>query len=105
VSDPSTRRNGDTLSRHWLGKTLAGVVCGFVLGVAAGGLLACLAPGGFYAPSKPQIAMWLVPPVWVAVMASAFAFRSGARAWLWLGGASAIALVCLVMARHLVSSS
>lgn len=88
------------LSRDWLSKTLAGVIGGFGLAIAASGLLACLTPGALDVQNKFQVAMWLVPPVWIGVMSASFMFRTGLRAWVWLGGANLAGFAMLALARH-----
>ncbi|SOE64464.1 hypothetical protein SAMN05414139_02507 [Burkholderia sp. D7] len=98
TGQPAKERN--TLSRDWLSKTLAGVAGGFGLGIAASGLLACLTPGALDVQNKFQVAMWLVPPVWIGVMSVSFVFRSGLRAWAWLGGANLAGFALLALARH-----
>jgi hypothetical protein len=90
----------ETLSRDWLSKSLAGVIGGFGLGIAASGLLACLTPGALDEQNKFQVAMWLVPPVWIGVMSGVFMFQNGRRAWAWLGGANALGFALLALARH-----
>ena len=50
--------------------------------------------------NKFQVAMWLVPPIWIGVMSASFMFRTGLRAWVWLGGASALGFAMLALARH-----
>ena len=95
---PPKERN--TLSRDWLWKTLAGAIGGFGLAIAASGLLACLTPGALDEQNKFQVAMWLVPPVWIGVMSASFMFRTGLRAWVSLGGANALGFVMLALARH-----
>jgi hypothetical protein len=90
----------ETLSRDWLSKTLAGVIGGFGLAIAASGLLACLTPGALDEQNKFQVAMWLVPPVWIGVMSGSFVFRSGRRAWIGLGGANALGFAMLALTRH-----
>ncbi|WP_115558737.1 hypothetical protein [Xanthomonas dyei] len=62
---------------------LASVVLGLPLAVAAVGLCALLLPG----PRQSYTLAWLLLmfPVWIGAMAWPFAFRSAARAWLWLG--------------------
>ena len=39
--------------------------------------------------------MWLVAPLWMALLSTCFLFRSGRHAWLWLGGANVLAWVAL----------
>lgn len=90
----------ETLSRDWLSKTLAGVIGGFGLAIAASGLLACLTPGALDEQNKFQVAMWLVPPVWIGVMSGSFVFRSGRRAWIGLAAANALGFAMLALARH-----
>ncbi len=79
-------------SRHWFGKTCAGVVLGFGLALATSGLFAWLGPGGIEGGAgRIQFVMWLLAPVWCAVLAFVFLFRDSLRAWLWLGAANAVA--------------
>lgn len=85
---------GDAIRPDWWAKTLAGVLLGFSLAILASGLLSR------YLPIQPlqagaQLAMWLVPAVWLAVLSGCFFFRSGLRAWGWLGAANLLALVLL----------
>jgi hypothetical protein len=90
----------ETLSRDWLSKTLAGGAGGFGLGIAASGLLVCLTPGSLDVQNKFQVAMWLVPPVWIAVMSATYLFRTGSRAWAGLGSANAFGFAMLALAHH-----
>jgi hypothetical protein len=98
---PAKERN--TLSRDWLSKTLAGVIGGFGLAIVGSGLLACPTPGALDEQNKFQVAMCLVPPVWIGVMSASFMFRTGLRAWVWLGGANALGFAMLALARHFFS--
>jgi hypothetical protein len=81
------------ISGHWVGKTTAGVVCGFLLGLALSGLMVRLIPGSSGDAAKAETAMLFVPLVWTAVFAAAYLFRTGLRAWLSLGTLSALAFV------------
>lgn len=78
--------NAGLTSRNWAGKASAGVLAGFALALAASGLFYRLLPGG--GDGKLQLAMWLMAPLWAGVICFCFLFRSGLRAWLWLGGAA-----------------
>ena len=80
------------VSGHWIGKTTAGVICGFVLALALSGLLVRLGPGSSADAARAETAMLAVPLVWTAVFSGAYLFRTGLRAWLWLGASSALAL-------------
>jgi hypothetical protein len=83
-------------SRHWFGKTCAGVVLGFGLALATSGLFAWLGPDGIDGGGgKIQFVMWWIAPVWCAVLASVFLFRDSLRAWVWLGAANALAFALL----------
>lgn len=84
----------------WLGKSLAGVLLGLGLGLACSGLFMHLAPGGMAGPSmKHAVSTYVLLLVWTLVMGLVFLFRSGASAWLWLGGANLAAgsLLALVL--------
>ncbi|SBV37369.1 conserved membrane hypothetical protein [uncultured Stenotrophomonas sp.] len=83
-------------SRHWFGKTMAGVVLGFGLALALSGLFAWLGPDGIAGGGgKVQFNMWLMAPVWALVLSFVYLFRDSLRAWLWLGAANALAFAAL----------
>lgn len=75
----------------WLSKTLAGLLLGLSLALIASGLL-MVRLDGMPLPVSGQLAMWLVPPVWLLVLSLVYFFRSGLRAWAWLLAANALAL-------------
>ncbi|MGE0799688.1 MAG: hypothetical protein AB7G13_26095 [Lautropia sp.] len=75
----------------WVSKTLAGLLLGASLSIIAAGLLMTQLHGMPLAVSG-QLAMWLVPPVWLGVLSLVYFFSSGLRAWAWLLGANAAAL-------------
>ncbi|MFT3719671.1 hypothetical protein [Pseudorhodoferax sp.] len=75
----------------WVSKTLAGLLLGFSLSLVAAGLLMTQLPG-MPLPVSGQLAMWLVPPVWLGVLSGVYFFSSGLRAWAWLLGANVVAL-------------
>lgn len=79
------------LRRDIVSKSLAGLVLGFALALALVGLFARLGPQGLAGGNKYQLVMWMIAPIWLSVLAFVFLFRSGLRAWLWLGGASLLA--------------
>ncbi len=84
---------------HWIGKTSAGIVCGFVLALAASGLLVRVGPGSSADAAKAETAMLVVPLVWTAAFSAAYVFRTGLRAWLWLGAVSVATLVVFEVLR------
>src|SRR3546814_2879803 len=72
-------------SRDWFGKLSAALVLGFTLALA----LTCafqtlFSRGDAYFNPQGQIAMWLMSPIWCALLSLCFFFRSPARAWAWL---------------------
>jgi len=75
----------------WVSKTLAGLLLGFSLANVASGLLMTRLRDVPLEVSG-QLAMWLMPPVWLLVLSLVYFFSSGARAWAWLLGANALAL-------------
>lgn len=84
----------------WLSKSVAGSVLGFTLAIALAGLVALVGPGGLEARNKYQFVMWLVAPIWLGVASLVFLFRSGLRAFLWLGGANLLGYGGLYLCRH-----
>ena len=89
-------------SRDWFGKATAGLVLGFGLALAVSGLFAWFGPGGLLGGTgKTQLNMWLMSPVWVAVLAFCFLFPSGRSAWCWLGLANLAAFGLLLGGRWL----
>jgi hypothetical protein len=90
------------IRRDWISKTLAGAILGFSLAVALAGLFAWLGPGGLATPNKFQLVMWLISPIWLTTMSLSFLFTTGARAWLWLGGANLVAFTGLFACRHFI---
>ncbi|WP_081005816.1 hypothetical protein, partial [Achromobacter xylosoxidans] len=81
----------------WISKTLAGALLGFVLALGASAALAAMTRG-IPLVTRSQLAMWLVPPVWLGVLSTVYFFRSGPRAWAWLGGACAVLYGALFLA-------
>ncbi|CAB3780745.1 hypothetical protein [Pararobbsia alpina] len=80
------------IAGHWIGKTTAGIVCGFALALTSSGLLVRLTPGSGGDAAKAETAMLAVPLVWTAVFSAAYLFRTGPRAGLCLGAVSLLAL-------------
>ena len=73
-------------SRDWFGKAAAGLILGLTLALGVSGLLPRLGVGSIsYMKTSGQFMMWLMSPIWAGVLSFVFLFRSGARAWLWLG--------------------
>lgn len=74
------------IRRDWISKSLAGALLGFALAMGASAALVALT-AGIPLATRSQLAMWLVPPVWLGVASTVYFFASGLRAWIWLGGA------------------
>lgn len=72
------------IRRDWVSKTLAGVLLGGLLALGASGLLSLwLQPMPL--PTRGQLVMWSVAPIWLGICSGVYFFTSGLRAWLWLG--------------------
>ncbi|MET0267591.1 MAG: hypothetical protein ABW202_18495 [Duganella sp.] len=80
------------------GKSTAAIFLGLPLAVVLVGLGALLSHDQTRT-TLPWLLMFYL--VWVGVMALAFLFRSGLRAWLWLGGAT---LACYALLHVLKAS-
>ncbi|MFK4752900.1 hypothetical protein [Oceanobacter antarcticus] len=89
-----------SLRYDWWSKSLSGVVAGFLLALGISGLFAWLGPGGIAAANKVQFNMWLIVLVWLPILTTVYLFRSGARAWLILGGLALVSHVALYCVRY-----
>lgn len=79
-------------SRDWFGKVSAAFVLGFTLALA----LTCtfrilFSSGDAYFSAQGQVAMWMMSPIWCALLSFCFLFRSTAHAWAWLAMANLLA--------------
>lgn len=73
-------------------KSWAAALLGLPLTIGLVGLIALAWPGRQEVTALPW--MLMVFPVWIGAMSLAFVFRTGRRAWLWLGGAT---LLCFAL--------
>lgn len=80
----------------------AGIVAGFFLAAAIVGLVSWSLPGPW--PSTLVGGGLAFFPLWMLAAAASFQFRSGVRAWSWLGGAAlaGFALLWALRALHWV---
>lgn len=76
--------------RDWLSFSLAAALPGLTLAILLSGVFQYA--GDEMALDKSQVAMWLVPPLWLAAAGLAFAAPTPAAAWwrLLLGNAAAL---------------
>lgn len=86
----TVRRKPPPVRPDWVSKTIAGVVLGLTLAMAISGVYSEL-DSAKPLPVRGQLMMWMVPPVWLGTLAGVYFFASGLCAWLWLGGANALA--------------
>ena len=86
------------VQRDWFTKSLAGGVLGFGLALAASGLCSVLL-NSLALPIRGQIAMWLVPIVWLPVFGAVFFFFFGLHAWAWLSAVNVV-LWCAYLLAH-----
>jgi hypothetical protein len=81
-----------------IGRCLAGVLLGFPLAAVVLRLFLHTLPN--------DGADWLIPvliaffPLWMALLAGAFAFRNAVRAWMTFGGANVAAFLVLWLTHH-----
>jgi hypothetical protein len=86
------------IQRDWISKTLAGVLLGLALAFGASGLLSAWTEP-MPLPTRGQLVMWIVPPVWLAVCSGVYFFTTGRRAWAWLGLANLLTYGLLLAVR------
>lgn len=68
------------------GRLTAGVLLGFPLACAVGGLITLLSP--WRVDTNATVAVLAMLPIWVGVASGAVACTGALRAWLWLGAAN-----------------
>lgn len=78
-------------SRSWFGKVSAAFLPGFALSIGLT-VLFCHVAGvqDSFFDARGQMAMWAVAPLWTGLLSFCFFFRSGPRAWAWIGAANLI---------------
>ncbi len=92
----------DLSSRDWFGKATAALILGFTLALALTcAFQACFLRGDAYFSAQGQLAMWLISPIWCALLSLCFLFRSTARAWSWLAVANLAAWMLYAAIRFL----
>lgn len=79
-------------------RTFAGLLLGFTLACALGGLYTVLGPQAH--GDNLIVALLAMLPLWIAAWSLAYAGRSAARAWAWLGMLNLAAYGLLWLARH-----
>jgi hypothetical protein len=75
-----------------LGKSTAAALLGLPLSVMIVGFAALLSRDQA-STTLPWLLLFFL--VWIAVMTGAFLFKTGLRAWLWMGGATVIGFTAL----------
>ena len=95
-----TKMKAPPIARDWLSKTLAGLLLGLLLGLAASSLFVLLTPA---LPNsvRSQLAMWMVVPIWLTALSTVYFFQSGLRAWLWLGAGNILLVGIIVLIRFI----
>lgn len=80
-------------------KSLAAGLLGLPLTVGIIGLIALLWP----TPLERSTLSWLLMsfPLWVTIMSVTFLFKTGLRAWLWLGGLTTLCFVLIHLSKLL----
>ncbi|UCZ57322.1 hypothetical protein LGV61_03310 [Desulfurispirillum indicum] len=93
-----TMRKYTEIQPDWLGKILAGILLGLLLALGCSGLFVLLTPH-MDTSAQAQLAMWMVPPIWLGILSFVFFFRSGKSAWVWLGAVNLLIIGVLALAR------
>ena len=84
-----TRLTSDEkIQPHWWSKTLSGLFLGLLLAYALVAIFAWYGPGGIDAPVKVQFNMWMITPIWLLVLSFTYLFKTGFKAFIYLGSAN-----------------
>lgn len=91
-------------SRDWFGKCSAGLVLGFLFALGCSGLFKLSAElGDTFFSTKGQFSMWMISPIWAAILSLCFLFGSTRRAWGWLALANSLLWAALWLAGGLTA--
>lgn len=85
--------------RDWTSKTLAGALLGLTLAFGISAIYSALHTS-LPLNMRGQLAMWIVPPVCLVTLGGVYFFRSGLRAWCWLGTANLLTYGAWLALRH-----
>ena len=85
----------DKLQPDWWTKSLVGLILGFTLALGLVGLFAWFGPGGIDADTKVQVNMWLIAPIWLLILSFSFLFKTGLRAFGYLGSLNILTYIVL----------
>ena len=78
----------EKIQPHWWSKSFAGFILGLTLAYAIVALFAWYGPGGIDAPVKVQFNMWLISPIWLLILSFTYLFKTGKKAFFYLGSAN-----------------
>jgi hypothetical protein len=81
----------EKIQPHWWSKTIAGTVLGLTFAYAIVAIFAWYGPGGIDATAKVQFNMWLISPIWLLILSFTFLFKTGMKAFIYLGSANIVA--------------
>ena len=84
--------------RDWLGKSLAGLVLGLLFALGCSALFHALTPT-LGKSVQAQLAMWMVMPIWMLVLAGSYGFASSMRAWQWLAAGNVLLYAAWLLIR------
>ncbi|MBD1583726.1 hypothetical protein [Pseudoalteromonas sp. S16_S37] len=91
---------------QWLGKTITGLVLGLGLSFALVGLFAWIGADSLSQSLsnerllwRTQFSMWLITPIWLLIFSFVYMFNSAKQAVLWLGSATLVVFIMLIVAR------
>lgn len=81
----------EVTNRDWIGKAVAGLVCGYLLALGCSGLFkfAVGAGKGLYGPPG-MVSVQVFAIVWTPIVSFCFLFSSTRSAWGWLGLATGL---------------
>lgn len=97
-----TRLTADEkIQPHWWMKTFAGLILGLTLTYALVAIFAWYGPGGIDAPAKVQFNMWMIAPIWLLIFSFTYLFKTGFKAFIYLGSANIVFYAIFFLLRWL----
>lgn len=89
------------LKSDWCNKTIAGLVLGYTLALAATTLFSWFTFDDSPHNVHAQVHLWIIIPTWLATITASNLFKSGIQAWYFLSSANVAVYFLLLITKQI----